>query len=109
MGETLESDFFSASAIPGDISTETLLIILAAFVFLVVLALVLLCLCRTRSPVPVDPSMLVTYPAVPPSGSTVENLIPPLFYTEDLRDPLMQEDLRDRVIALRANDAARTP
>ena len=29
------------------------------------------------------------------SDSTM-NLIPPIFYTEDMRDPLYQEDLRDK-------------
>jgi hypothetical protein len=37
------------------------------------------------------------------------DLIPPLFYTEDLRDPLMQEDLRDRITARRPSDTVLAP
>jgi hypothetical protein len=106
MSDFVESDVFTAAPAPGDIDTEMLIIILVAFVFLIALALLLLCLCRTRArDRPANVSMLVTDPA--PSGNSVESLIPPLFYTEDLRDPLMQEDLRDRVIALRGTGPIR--
>lgn len=30
-------------------------------------------------------------------GKSTESLIPPIFYTNDIKDPLMQEDLHDKV------------
>ena len=38
-----------------------------------------------------------------PSDSTM-NLIPPIFYTEDMRDPLYQEDLREKYRHRPSND-----
>jgi heme/copper-type cytochrome/quinol oxidase subunit 2 len=94
----MESEAFSARAEPFGHSTETFLIILAAMVFVIVLALVLLCLCRTRRSAPTNDLSLSAHDQTGVwTANPVELLIPPLFYTEGLRDPLMQEDLRDRV------------
>jgi hypothetical protein len=101
----MESETFTATIDPPTHGTETFLIILAALVFLIVLALVLLCLCRARKGVPRidDLSLSATDQTRSQIENPVELLIPPLFYTEGLRDPLMQEDLRDRVTTLRIN------
>jgi hypothetical protein len=79
-----------------------LFIVFIVFVVLIGLALLLFCPLRIRAPAKeLDALMLVIDPAARPSGSSVESLIPLLFYTEDLRDPLLQEDLGDRVISRR--------
>jgi hypothetical protein len=87
--------------------SSLLLIIVAGAVFLIMLALALICLCRSRLRARdtdgIAPSLSEQFPAT--AGNSIADLIPPLFYTEDLRDPLLQDDLRDRVATRRASDA----
>jgi hypothetical protein len=95
----MNTEFFTPTAGPAAHGTETFLIVVAAVVFVVVLSLVLVCLCRTRGTHEVPDLSLSAADQTPAHGSDpIELLIPPLFYTEGLRDPLMQEDLRDRVM-----------
>jgi hypothetical protein len=97
---------FPFSPAEDDFSAKTFIIVMSCLAFLLLLARVIGCLCRRRpqeaaarhSDAPTE------IPLQTHSASSVANLIPPLFYTEGLRDPLMQEDLRDH---LRALDAPR--
>jgi hypothetical protein len=97
----METTVFSPTAQSFPLSTQTFLIIVVVLGFLVILALILLCLCRQQKP-EVDTAMALSEPGSPQSMiKSTEHLIPPLFYTEGLRDPLQQEDLRDRVQGVR--------
>jgi hypothetical protein len=105
----MESDFFTATTETPVHETQTLYFVLGAIVFVIVLALVLLCLCRARKNAPAIPdlSLSATDQVRPQIENPVELLIPPLFYTEGLRDPLMQEDLRERVTTARIHPSKR--
>jgi hypothetical protein len=66
----------------------------------------ILCLCRRFTVKRYDSAMMTVQtrmrqhsaPATPNTG----NLIPPVFLTEDMRDPLLQDDLRDQVVDTRS-------
>jgi hypothetical protein len=66
---------------------------------LAVLALAIFCVLRMKSRKAYQMETEVD-DSGPPELKAMGSLIPPLFYTEDLRDPLMQEDLRERPIQL---------
>jgi hypothetical protein len=106
----MDTEFFTPTAGPSERGADTVLIVFAALLFFTVLALVLLCLCRARRARAIpDLSLSVPDQTLAQSTNPVELLIPPVFYTEGLRDPLMQEDLRDRVTVLRAADRPNPP
>jgi uncharacterized membrane protein YhaH (DUF805 family) len=86
--------------------SNLLLLVVAGFVFLIMLILALVCLCRSRLHAHGTeglPPSLSEQPGLA-DENMMASLIPPLFYTEDLRDPLLQADLRDRVTARRPSD-----
>jgi hypothetical protein len=95
---------FSAEPMGQDIESEAFIIVMACLAFLLLLAIVIVCLCRRHAQAAAAPpsDAATAVPLQTHSASSVANLIPPLFYTEDLRDPLMQEDLRDHLRALDA-------
>jgi hypothetical protein len=95
----MTSFVYTADVITEDYESEIFLLTIAGLVFLLLLALVVVCFCRRRAAARDRPPSQRSDPdhAVSQTTGSVANLIPPLFYTEGLRDPLMQEDLRDRL------------
>jgi hypothetical protein len=93
----MDSGLFTAGPLPEEIEMETFLYIVVGVSLFLLFAIVLVCACRRRwnSPGPTKASTALEIPSHTHNG--VPNLIPPLFYTEGLCDPLMQEDLRDRL------------
>jgi hypothetical protein len=93
---------------PGDAIDQgggPLLLTVALVLVLGMVVIAILCFCRARvlakaQTVPVS----LASRAHPEGFDSVADLIPPLFYTEGLRDPLKQEDLHDRVISERPID-----
>jgi hypothetical protein len=79
-------------------SAGPFLVILGALALLLLLALVIIAICRIRR-APAVPKTPVSLPSQALSRGTNSfgYLIPPVFYTEGLRDPLMQEDLRESI------------
>lgn len=60
-------------------------------------AIVALCCCaRDRPAEGLESALLQTVPLNP----TVDDLIPPIYYTADLKDPLSQADLRDPSVSM---------
>jgi hypothetical protein len=98
----METDAFTATP-SEDHKTAILLIVIASLIFVILIVLILICLCRWKGGFSKtsDAGMSASDLSVR-SNNPVENLIPPLFYTENLRDPLMQEDLSDRIATMRA-------
>ena len=77
-------------------SREVLPVILGVVAIMIVVFLVILCLCRGRGCARRE-TIVSEAPMNSPKKGT-SNLIPPVFYTEDMRDPLLQEDLREHVL-----------
>jgi hypothetical protein len=77
---------------------ELIVVILCVGIAAACVFIVLFC-CRRRCEGNADAKgpELPAAPEPPAPNPAVADLIPPLFYTEGLRDPLMQEDLRDRL------------
>jgi hypothetical protein len=97
MGDYATAPFTVAESSDG---TFELLVIIICVVLLALCVVIVLFCCRRRwepHPEPKAPEA-PRAPEQPTSANpAVANLIPPLFYTEGLRDPLMQEDLRERL------------
>jgi hypothetical protein len=80
-------------------SSSSLPIIIGCIVGALFLILVILCICRMKCCKRYD-STMATVPSRTPQKPRFEapgNLIPPVFLTEDMRDPLLQEDLREHL------------
>jgi hypothetical protein len=106
----MESDAFSAAGpAPGQIEMAAFLFVVIGAVFFLLMVVLLLCFCcrRWSAARPMDLSTALEIPSHGAAGVT--NLIPPLFYTEGLRDPLMQEDLRDHLRGVEPPAPARLP
>jgi hypothetical protein len=85
-------------SITADPSNPTTAIIIGVIVGLVLLILVVLCLCRFRKRDRYDSKMSTLQSKASSSDfHSPTDLIPPVFYTPEMRDPLLQEDLRDNV------------
>jgi hypothetical protein len=64
----------------------------AVFAAGLIAAIIALCCCCREAPADgLDTAILQTVPSSP----TVDDLIPPIYYTAELKDPLFQADLRD--------------
>jgi hypothetical protein len=92
---------FTAGADPGDPPLiQVVILVLIVVCVLIVLAVAAYFLLKCVSGYQfADPSKDGVSHATTRQMDT-GNLIPPLFYTEGLRDPLMQEDLRERPPAI---------
>jgi hypothetical protein len=78
----------------------TTAILLISAVVITVFGLILLCFCKSRAKASAAPGPTPT-PSEQlhhPLESVTLGLIPPVFYTEGISDPLMQADLCDRVL-----------
>jgi hypothetical protein len=83
----------------------TVIVVGCVFGGIAILALVL-CLCRRLTVKRYDSAMVTVQTRMRAQASSAApntgNLIPPVFLTEDMRDPLLQDDLRDQIADTRS-------
>jgi hypothetical protein len=77
--------------------TATVVIIVCTVVLIVALSVAIFFFCRSSQRRRAVDSSLQDARSMQQYHSATSDLIPPVFYTEGLRDPLMQEDLREKV------------
>jgi hypothetical protein len=76
----------------------TVAIIVGVIVGVVLLIVLVLCWCRLRGRGQYDSRLATVHTRTVSSRDDLDSdLIPPVFYTPDMRDPLLQEDLTDHV------------
>lgn len=75
-------------------ATTILPVILSVILIAIVVMMIVLCICKSRScKHERDSTDVGAHSPLHPTSK----LIPPVFYTEDMRDPLLQEDLREHM------------
>jgi hypothetical protein len=85
------------TAPPSSLNLTVYIIATCLVIVLIATCIIVGCLCRSSPNQNIEASMPDSE-AGPLSQAATLNLIPPVFYTVGLRDPLMQEDLREKVI-----------
>jgi hypothetical protein len=94
--ETSALGLYTDSNSGGPTAMMTVIIVCAVVVVAVMCIAVFFCCRSSHRHRAADPA-LQDAKCMQQFHSATSDLIPPVFYTEGLRDPLMQEDLREKV------------
>lgn len=72
-----------------DASDAVFITVMIILIVLIIVAVVVCCCCENKCNRVKEPYQ--------PEALTTEQLIPPIFYTDDMKDPLQQDDLREHL------------